>query len=487
MKKFLDSNSRRKVDILIMLNKEHGVTFDDLSQRLNASRPTIMRDLEEIKEKFDEWQVTEATVITRKTTAYLVAKAKFSLHQILLHYLNESLQYQAMIEIFHSESIHLRQFSETHFVSYNTLYKKLYGLNEVLAQFDLRFVTNKKASISGNEQHLRFFYSEFFWYAYSGTTWPFLTVSQRVVNFLIKPIEYIRGRKLSLVEKEKLSYDLAIILTRIKQGHLVSPTILKHEILQDSWHFKYLLNFLHPACSLFFRNLTCEQMKAEIAYAYIFVFAQEYHLTDNKNISDMLFYCQTHELKTAEVTNQWFRLFYQEFPVKISAKNYGLLYANLIHKHIKALTFQGAGTLSGIDISASVFLSPEMDQRVEFIVNQLTNKNKILRKNQAFLLDNYRFLISQYIEQERKPISICILSVFGEEGLEMIKRRAFQGIDMDVTVTGTITPQTDLVIMDREYEQVSFDQEKILYWENIPSKKSIFRVHYFINEHFGYG
>jgi predicted transcriptional regulator len=48
MKKFLDSNSRRKVDILIMLNKEHGVTFDDLSQRLNASRPTIMRDLEEM-------------------------------------------------------------------------------------------------------------------------------------------------------------------------------------------------------------------------------------------------------------------------------------------------------------------------------------------------------------------------------------------------------------------------------------------------------
>ena len=41
--------------------------------------------------------------------------------------------------------------------------------------------------------------------------------------------------------------------------------------------------------------------------------------------------------------------------------------------------------------------------------------------------------------------------------------------------------------MDREYEHVSFDTEKILYWENIPSKKSIFRVHYFINKHFGYG
>ncbi|HPJ00430.1 MAG TPA: hypothetical protein PK268_03830 [Enterococcus sp.] len=76
-----------------------------------------------------------------------------------------------------------------------------------------------------------------------------------------------------MVEKEKLSYDLAVILTRIKQGHLVSPTILKHEILQDSWHFKYLFNFLHPAYSLFFRHLRREQMKAEIAYAYIFVFA----------------------------------------------------------------------------------------------------------------------------------------------------------------------------------------------------------------------
>ena len=114
MRKFLDSNARRKVEILIILNKENGVTFDVLGQRLNVTRPTIIRDLEEIKEKFDEWHITEATVLTRKRTAYLVAKAKFSLHQILIHYLNESLQYQAMVDIFHSESIQLREFSESH-------------------------------------------------------------------------------------------------------------------------------------------------------------------------------------------------------------------------------------------------------------------------------------------------------------------------------------------------------------------------------------
>lgn len=137
MRKFLDSNARRKVEILIILNKENGVTFDVLGQRLNVTRPTIIRDLEEIK-------------------------AKFSLHQILIHYLNESLQYQAMVDIFHSESIQLREFSESHFVSYNTLYKKLYRLNEVLAQFDLKFETNKKASVSGNELQLRFFTQSFF-------------------------------------------------------------------------------------------------------------------------------------------------------------------------------------------------------------------------------------------------------------------------------------------------------------------------------------
>lgn len=326
-----------------------------------------------------------------------------------------------------------------------------------------------------------------FWYAYSGTTWPFANVRQKAIQYLIKPIEYIRGRKLSLVEKEKLSYDLAIIITRMKQRHFVSSAILKHEILKDSWHFNYLAKFLQPAFSLFFRQMTKQQVQAEIAYAYIFLFAQEYHLTDNKNISDMLFYCQTHELHAAKVTNQWFRLFYQVFSVTISAQNYGLLYANLVHKHSKALTFRGAGVLSDIDISASIFIPPEIERRIEYIVEQLTKENKILRKNQAFLLDNYRFLISQYIEQERKPISICVLSVFGEECLELIKRWAFQELDMDVTVTGTITPQTDLVIMDREYEHVAFDKEKILYWENIPSKKSIFRVQYSINEHFGYG
>ncbi|WP_154649296.1 hypothetical protein [Enterococcus saccharolyticus] len=76
------------------------------------------------------------------------------------------------------------------------------------------------------------------------------------------------------MEKEKLSYDLAIIITRMKQGHFVSSAILKHEILKDSWHFNYLAKFLQPAFSLFFRQMTKQQVQAEIAYAYIFLFAQ---------------------------------------------------------------------------------------------------------------------------------------------------------------------------------------------------------------------
>ncbi|MGX7197426.1 HTH domain-containing protein [Enterococcus olivae] len=101
MRAFLDSNCRRKVELLILLNKENDITFNVLSRSLGVSRPTILRDLEEIQTKFNEWQVTEAAIAIRKTTVYLIVKENFSIHQIVLNYLNENLRYQALVEIFH--------------------------------------------------------------------------------------------------------------------------------------------------------------------------------------------------------------------------------------------------------------------------------------------------------------------------------------------------------------------------------------------------
>lgn len=279
---------------------------------------------------------------------------------------------------------------------------------------------------------------------------------------------------------------MAICLTRIQQGNFIPLSILRHEFLKDSWQFNYIERFFQPLFESDIRSISNVQMKAEIAFAYIFLFAQEYHMEDNKNIGEMLFYCQTHHLQAGEITNRWFQMFYQNFPLTTSAKDYSLLYANLIHKHVKALTFKGAGSLSGIDLGASVYVHPEINRRIVRIFDQLAQDSPGLLKNKQFLLDNYRFLISQYIEQERKTLSVCVLSVFGEEYLDMIKRHAFQGMDFEVIVSGDIDDTTDLVITDRKYEDIEFDKNKILYWENIPSKKSMYRIQTYIHEHFGY-
>lgn len=486
MRNFLDSNTRRKVELLITLNKEDGLGFEELSRRLHVSRPTIFRDVEEIQEKFQEWQLTEAELKTRKATVYFVVNTDYSIHQIFLNYLEENLNYQALVEIFHSGSINLKDFAKKHFVSYNSLYKKLSSKNKLLKNFDLKFVTNKQAELAGNERQLRFFYSEFFWYSYSGIKWPFPNISRQSLKKLINPIELIRGKKLGFVEKEKILYDLAVFMSRIQQGHFIPTAILRHEILKDNPNFDYFDQLLKPLFAKFVPKATKMQVKSENAFLYVFLFAEEYHLKDNKTVGDLLFYCQTHQLQAVEITNQWFQMVYQNFSMNASAEEYSLLYTNLVHKHVKALTFKGAGSLSGIDLSSSIYLHPEVTPQAEYLFKQLYERHPILLKNKDFLEENYRFLIGQYIKQKRKNLSICVLSVFGEEFTGIIKHRAFQGMDIDVDVSGTINKDTDLVVTDRKYEHIDFDPKKILYWESIPTKQSIFRIQNFIHQNFGF-
>ncbi|MEO1769891.1 helix-turn-helix domain-containing protein [Candidatus Enterococcus ferrettii] len=487
MKKFLDVSVRRKVAILTLLNDREKVTIDELSQLLQVARGTVLHSIESIQEDFNDWQLKEPAIIKERADVYLQAKENFSLHRILLNYLDESVQYQAMVVLFHNGEIRLKDFAERQFISYNSLYKKIQALNPTLQAFDLNFSTNSSGQLYGSEHQIRFFYSEFFWHSSSGVSWPFPKVNKKIIERSIKYVEKVRGRQLGIVEKQKVANDLGVIITRIMQKNYVDPVILEHEMLQDSWHFQQLYKKIKPLFQLFFRINDQTQIKAELAYAYLFLFSQEYHLSDNNNIGDMLFYCQTHQLRAGTLTNQWLSEFYKQFSVYPSAKDYGLLYANLVHKHVKALTFHGAGVLMEMDLSAALFTNSSFDYKVQQMFDELAAKEPSLLKNKTFLLMSYKFLISQYIEVEREnqQISVCILSVFGDEYIEVIKRNLTQQLAVELVVTNTVGKDTCLVIADRIYENMNFDSDKILYWEIFPTKKSMQRVQLYINHHFG--
>lgn len=486
MKKFLDVNVCRKVDILTLLNNKEKVSLDELAQYLQVARGTAAQAIETIQADFSDWGIVAPVIVKERNTIYFNAKENFSLHRILLNYLSQSVQYQAMIELFNKGEIRLKDFAEEHFLSYNSLYKKMLALNETLQQFDLTFSTNSRGQLHGSEHQIRFFYTEFFWHSSSGVSWPFPRVNKKIIERSIKYVEKIRGRRLGIVEKQKVANDLGVIITRILQKNYVDPAILDHEMLKDSRHFAGLCKKVEPLFKLFFQLKDDTQVKAELAYAYIVMFSQEYHLSDNNNIGDMLFYCQTHELRAGDLTNHWMTEFYQQFAIYPSAKDYGLLYANLMHKHVKALTFHGSGVLMEIDLGAALFTNSNFDAKVQLMFDQLCKMEPSLQKNRDFLLTSYKFLICQYIEVEKEAqkLSICVLSVFGDEYMEVIKRNVFQQLDMDIQVTSTIEKDTDLVIADRIYENLSFNPEATLYWEIFPSKKSIQRIQQFVYQQF---
>ncbi|BFH64365.1 helix-turn-helix domain-containing protein [Paenibacillus azoreducens] len=146
-----------------------------------------------------------------------------SIQEVLEPLLRETPYFRLMQLLFvNNGNASAEEVAEELYMSFSSFKKWIIHLNrDELRPFQLR-ITYSSPTLKGNEIHVRYFFWKLFTEAYPYTGWPFSNADFDRLNGLVAEIEREKGVIYFLNSKRSLSFLIAIVLERVKQGHRVA-------------------------------------------------------------------------------------------------------------------------------------------------------------------------------------------------------------------------------------------------------------------------
>ncbi|KHF31996.1 Capsule synthesis positive regulator AcpB [Paenibacillus sp. P1XP2] len=146
-----------------------------------------------------------------------------SIQEVLEPLLRETPYFRLMQRLFmHDGKTSAEEVAEELYMSFSSFKKWIVQLNrDELRPFQLR-ITYAAPTLKGNEIHVRYFLWKLFTEAYPYTGWPFSNADYARLDGWVTEIERENGMIYFLNAKRSLTFLIAIVLERVKQGHRVA-------------------------------------------------------------------------------------------------------------------------------------------------------------------------------------------------------------------------------------------------------------------------
>lgn len=156
-------------DILLFLYNNQGkATKNELVSEFNISLPTLNEYLSFLKNFLKENHIKKQVEITIVgETVYLKKQQMFSLKKIIGLFLDKSIKFQMVNQLFSKGEVSCEYFQFNYAISSATYYRKVTELNELLNEFRIQV---KRGKLIGEEKQIRYFYFNFFWFLFEDKT-----------------------------------------------------------------------------------------------------------------------------------------------------------------------------------------------------------------------------------------------------------------------------------------------------------------------------
>ena len=216
-------------DILLFLYNNKGqATRNELVDFFNISLPTLNEYLSFLEQFLKEEQLQESLTMTvLGDTLYLNKAPTFSMKAMIMLFLNKSIKFHMVQQLFHKNKINGGYFQQNYAISSATYYRKIVELNDLLNEFNLCI---KRGKLIGEEKQIRFFFFNFFWFIFEEKT----DLEKELANQYLGLIEILQ-------EIPRITFDHTEIL-QIKLWMKISfrrmvleplPTISPHDVQLD--------------------------------------------------------------------------------------------------------------------------------------------------------------------------------------------------------------------------------------------------------------
>lgn len=156
-------------DILLFLYNNKGQsTKSKLIEAFQISLPTLNEYLSFLRQFLDENDISDKVQISAEgDNLYLKKELGFPLKKVVLLFLDKSIKFQMVNQLFQKNEVSCDYFQLTYAISSATYYRKVTELNELLKEFRLQI---KRGKLVGEEKQIRYFFFNFFWFLFEDKT-----------------------------------------------------------------------------------------------------------------------------------------------------------------------------------------------------------------------------------------------------------------------------------------------------------------------------
>ncbi|MBO0462089.1 MULTISPECIES: helix-turn-helix domain-containing protein [Enterococcus] len=233
--------TERWMRILNVIEQQNMFTIVGLSQQLGVSKRTILKDVSELKNYFEESAIFESN-----TTGYFFKEKNRRLyHEEKEALLQSEIWFEIISDIFYGELVSIEELADRYNYSESTMLRSVAQINEALKEYQLS-LSLKPVDLVGKEGNIRKFFFDFF---YEGEPTPYTVYPPESIHqmFLAKLGERLGKYKLGTgIMVNAFYYFLYISMIRNQQGHIISiPQSIKEIDISDAEDF-LLLSELVP-------------------------------------------------------------------------------------------------------------------------------------------------------------------------------------------------------------------------------------------------
>lgn len=293
----LDSDKKRKLDILNAIYKApyHRISFHTLQQDMKLSTVTLTTALSQLIDDIESI-CTESIILEYRQGNQkwyeLPEKQHFIQTQLSQHYMQNSIKFHLIKDLFLNDGGTLTEFSQTYFLSPSKITREIKKLNSMLVKHHLQIEGFKQLNLKGTESSIRYFFVHLFFHTYQGLDWPFTNMNPFLVKYYHDLLPKKLYRLLDVKGNLFASYIVAISLTRCAQAHYLESSMSLDWLYEDASvpdfeekTERFVLYLLKdPQYSA-----TRDVLTKEVRFIYSFVFSQQTFIDDNTDIPSFFF------------------------------------------------------------------------------------------------------------------------------------------------------------------------------------------------------
>lgn len=438
MEVFLGKKEKRLITLARFLYEQKGeqISVKKIAKALSISPLMVSEVIYEYRVSQLKGCGLEISIAETGMVDYQIAD--FSYHKLKQLLIKNDLKFILCKKIFEGKFTTVLNFSEEHYVSIASTYRKIVDLKKILKSYQLELDLSKSPFLKGPEHQIRHFYFELYFSVY-GLTEHYLADSQ-VAPVLSQRL--VENTTVPVCQKIKLLFFISV------------SRMATNNYLTD-------FNFSKPYQSYAFEEwlketyyITMSQDKTLKKTASEWQFALMYTLGLNMIEREQLPLIKLNltqgDQRQLTLTESWITHFSRFFQVELSPQNKFFLYVNLYILFTKLTIFP---------ITVQEALAHEVPDSINTENAHLTSRIATFRKQlaaidkQLILPESYcHFFIMECLFLTKESLEICLFLNHLSSQSRMIEKEITKRAISQVVFTREITKNTKLIISDLVFD-----------------------------------